>query len=485
LAIGETQDVFTWSLVPSNVGTITPGGTNGNSPTITWTSQSPPGSPFTVTVTATSPCNSTPRTASINNIVVGNPPLNLGPITGATSLYCGSNSPYSVTVTNATSSNNLNYVSWSSSAGQTYNNGGTSQSFTFNSAINSPYSLQANAHNGYCYGPPSTLSITVNPIANPGRITGPTSVCLNGNYIYSISSVPGATTYQWSSLGVPYSGLLTNRQGFNFPIPGSNYVSVVAKNGLCSSQASSTIPVNVGTTTTPIISVSPLASICLGANTTLTATGGSTYSWSPSSGLSAITGSTVTASPSVTTTYNVIGRDNVSGCSSFQPVVVFINPTPSLNSTLFPSAICSSSTFTYTPTSATASSTFAWSRATVTGISQSASSGIGNINEVLTNTTNAAINVTYAIITTANGCSSSQQNMVVSVNPTPLLSSTHSPTALCSGSTFAYTPTSAVASTTFYWSRFAVTGISQSGSDGTGNISETRTNTTNAQINVI
>ena len=61
----------------------------------------------------------------------------------------------------------------------------------------------------------------------------------------------------------------------------------------------------------PTVGVSPSTptAICTGNSTTLTASGASTYSWSPATGLSATTGATVTASPTTTTTYTVTGTD--------------------------------------------------------------------------------------------------------------------------------------------------------------------------------
>ena len=64
----------------------------------------------------------------------------------------------------------------------------------------------------------------------------------------------------------------------------------------------------------PVVSVKPiLDSICVGSTIKLTASGGSTYSWTPSLGLSCNNCAIPTASPSVTTTYKVIGMDT-NGC---------------------------------------------------------------------------------------------------------------------------------------------------------------------------
>src|SRR6185312_3719017 len=51
---------------------------------------------------------------------------------------------------------------------------------------------------------------------------------------------------------------------------------------------------------------------------------GTTYTWSPSTGLSATTGASVTATPTATTTYTVTGK-NASGCSNTATVTLTVN----------------------------------------------------------------------------------------------------------------------------------------------------------------
>ena len=70
-------------------------------------------------------------------------------------------------------------------------------------------------------------------------------------------------------------------------------------------------------------SASPSA-ICNGASTTLTATGGVSYEWAPATGLSATTGSPVTATPTSTTTYTVTGSNGT--CTATATVLVTVNP---------------------------------------------------------------------------------------------------------------------------------------------------------------
>ena len=82
--------------------------------------------------------------------------------------------------------------------------------------------------------------------------------------------------------------------------------------------------------TPPIISAnSNTDPICPGGTSVLTASGGSTYTWSPSQTLSSSSGNNVTATPTSTTTYTVTGDDG-SGCTGTATVTVNVSslPTP-------------------------------------------------------------------------------------------------------------------------------------------------------------
>lgn len=74
------------------------------------------------------------------------------------------------------------------------------------------------------------------------------------------------------------------------------------------------------------ITISPSSPIiCKGESISLTASGASTYTWSPSSGLSDISGATVTANPSSTVTYTVTGKSASGACTSSQTVTLNVN----------------------------------------------------------------------------------------------------------------------------------------------------------------
>ena len=95
----------------------------------------------------------------------------------------------------------------------------------------------------------------------------------------------------------------------------------------------------------PPVSVSPTTGLICnpgGAGITLTAIGASTYSWSPSAGLSATTGASVTATPTTTTTYTVTGTDGV-GCTATATATITVASKPTLAPTATAATICSGS----------------------------------------------------------------------------------------------------------------------------------------------
>ncbi|MES2847481.1 MAG: T9SS type A sorting domain-containing protein [Bacteroidota bacterium] len=166
-------------------------------------------------------------------------------------------------------------------------------------------------------------------------------------------------------------------------------------------------------------------------------------------------------------------------------VTLSVNPAPSLNSSLSPSTICSGSIFSYVPGSSLPGASFNWSRSTIPGISQPANSGSGTISETLTNTTSSPVVVTFVVTTTANGCNNSPgENVVLTVNPAPSLSTVSQAATVCSGTGGTINLTGLIpgsTSTIFY----SINGISQPSvagvvSNGSGNASFTSANLTAA-----
>ncbi|MBS1510736.1 MAG: hypothetical protein JST86_07855 [Bacteroidetes bacterium] len=254
---------------------------------------------------------------------------------------------------------------------------------------------------------------------------------------------------------------------------------------------------------TPDAAATPASqTVCSGSAITAIAfsgtVSGTTYDWTrdntasvtgiAASGSGNITGTlTNTTSAPVTVTFTITPTAN--GCSG-TPITatVLVNPTPTATATPSSQSICSGTAITTIALSGSAvtGTTYNWTRdntATVTGI---AASGSGNISGTLTNTTGAAITVTFTVTPVANGCSGTPVTATVVVNPTATGTATPASQTVCSGATITTIALSGVSGSTFTWTRNNVAtvpgGIPASGSGSS--ISGFLINTTNAPVTV-
>ena len=131
----------------------------------------------------------------------------------------------------------------------------------------------------------------------------------------------GAVNYSWT----PATGLNTTNGSTVTASPSSTTTyTVTGTSSGCTNTASVTVSINLDS-----VKITPYnPSINYGENVTLTAVtnstfGGITYSWSPSAGLSSVSGSSVIASPLATTNYTVTAT-YASGCSNTSMVTVYV-----------------------------------------------------------------------------------------------------------------------------------------------------------------
>lgn len=157
---------------------------------------------------------------------------------------------------------------------------------------------------------------------------------------------------------------------------GSNYFyRVRAYNTTCGITSG-----NSNTSTTQVQVSASTVVICDGGSAVLTASNASSYSWSPPTGLSATTGSTVTASPTANTVYTITGTTS-GGCTSINTITVIADTigNPATFGDGFWNVYCYNGTnFTtyrgkYTENSLSFNSTNRWAQ----GVSPSAANAIG------------------------------------------------------------------------------------------------------------
>ena len=221
---------------------------------------------------------------------------------------------------------------------------------------------------------------SINPLAatNAPFISGQYRICagqsvdfsaLNGgtNYIYSWDMGGGSTpnTYNGTAFDVV--------NGAVFPTAGTYTITLFYTTDCCGLSNPTTITLIVEPQ--PIQTPPANAAFCDGgAGVTLTTGGGSSYVWSPGTGLSATTGATVTAVPPTTTTYTIIAYNATGLCSDADNVTVTVNnPVLSLtptNATCGPNGSIGSSI-----ASGSGSYTYSWSNGATTAMASNLLAG--------------------------------------------------------------------------------------------------------------
>ncbi|NDK55879.1 gliding motility-associated C-terminal domain-containing protein [Pontibacter fetidus] len=156
--------------------------------------------------------------------------------------------------------------------------------------------------------------------------------------------------------------------------------------------------------------IAATAELCLGASTTITASGADTYTWSSAEGLSATTGSIVTVTPTKTTTYTVTGKNTTTGCTNTTTVTVIVNEPPKVEVKASVKEICVGQGQAIL--SATGADRYEWSP--VAGLSATTGEQV---------TATPAQTTTYTVIgyDDKTGCSTTQQ-LTIKVNPLPVVS---------------------------------------------------------------
>lgn len=194
-----------------------------------------------------------------------------------------------------------------------------------------------------------SVVITVNPLPTIG-LNNDTSICI-GSCVQLNAS--GGTNYTWTPATGLSSASIANP--IACPTVTTSYLLTVVDGNSCSDTASVVITVDP----LPIVSAGPDVWVCPGASIQLNATGATTYSWSPTTGLSNASIANPVASPAATSTYIVTGTDG-NLCVSTDTITVIVTSIvpidPGVDTT-----ICAgdSTVLGGTPTSPTGT-TFSW-----------------------------------------------------------------------------------------------------------------------------
>lgn len=232
------------------------------------------------------------------------------------------------------------------------------------------------------------VKVTVNP-APTASIAGNTTFCSGSSTVLTAS---GGNSYLWNTTAATASISVS-------PTTNTSYTVTVTDANGCSANAAVSIIVNP----LPAASAGGNATICAGQSTTLNASGGINYVWTPATNLSNPTISNPVANPTSPTTYTVTVTD-ANGCSDKSSMTVLVNPIPNVNAG--PNAgIC----FGYsTPLNASGGINYSWIP----------TSGLSNPS-IANPVANPTSTTTYTVVVSNGNCTSTS-SMNLTVNPIPV-----------------------------------------------------------------
>jgi len=313
-----------------------------------------------------------------------------------------------------------------------------------------------------------TAFVTVNPLPT-ATISGNTSVCINSaSPLITFTGATGIAPYTFTyNINGEASQSITTITGKSISIQVPTDATGTFKYNLTNVQDAGTTACSqtqTGTATiivnpTPAAMILPDYEYCNGVRTSVisfnnTVTG-TTYSWTNSNisiGLAASgtgniplftaknnTASAVTSIITVTPTAN--------GCpGASQTFKITVNPSAAVTFSATDQTVCSGeNTAQAILNSSTTGAAFSWTAIQPAGITGVTTSGTDTIPvQTLINTTNAPIPVIYRAKATLSGvttCAGAEYDYTIIVNPKPVITTVLS-NAICSGSTFNFTPVS-------------------------------------------
>ena len=162
-----------------------------------------------------------------------------------------------------------------------------------------------------------SILITVNPLPQ-AAISGVQHICMGDSTIFQANS---GGAYNWSTGDTSLSIKVS---------PGTNTSYFLTVTDILGCKNYDTTLLTV--LSLPIVGISNDDSICKGTSSNLSATGGGTYLWSPTTGLSSSTISNPVATPSNSITYTVTVT-GANGCSQTKNTSINLYTEPSINIT--------------------------------------------------------------------------------------------------------------------------------------------------------
>jgi gliding motility-associated-like protein len=270
-----------------------------------------------------------------------------------------------------------------------------------------------------CSGPATNVSVTVNSLPLPNATTTQTLIC-EGNNLGLVGS--SASTYTWSG---PSSYSSNNQNpsitNVNLSASGIYTLSVTNSNGCV---GTTTVNVTISLNPTPIVSSNP-SFICAGETVTLSALGGTSYSWSGPNSFSNNTSSpTISNAGTLANGIYTVVVTGVNTCTTSAVTSVTVIALPTFTSSVNNANICYGATIQFN--AGTSVNTYSWTGPNSFVQNNIASPSINNATP---------LNSGIYTVTAGGGSCASSQTISVNVYSDVLLTPTAVSTVICEDGT--------------------------------------------------
>ncbi|NBP30351.1 MAG: hypothetical protein EBV23_12405, partial [Flavobacteriia bacterium] len=347
-----------------------------------------------------------------------------------------------------------------------------------------------------------TATVSINP--NPSVTQVNNIVVCPGQAIPTINftSTPAGAAFSWTNsnqaiglIGAGSGSIPTWQAPVN--VSGGPYVGTLSVNGTLNGCSGSNMTFTVTVNPTPTLTVNPPSlSLCSGTNAVITCSSNvsnATMTWvqasTNASGAANGAGNAVnglfTISQTLTSTSNVPGNvvytvtPSAQGCvGTQQQVGVTVNPIPVASVNPGAQTICSGTTTGILFSGNMPGISFGWTVSNNNNIIGAFAGSNDSIVQLLTNTSTGIQQVTYNVTPSLNGCVGAGVNVIVTVNPTPVLTTNVANATICSGTSTNIVLSSNVLNTTYTYTASPMVGVVGAGSGIANPIVQQLTNNT-------
>ena len=253
-----------------------------------------------------------------------------------------------------------------------------------------------------------TVLVTVNP--NPVLTVNSPTICFGQTASLLVDGAGVGGTYNWNIS--PSLSCLNCPNPDAAPASTATYTVIGTNTYGCTATTTSTVTVN----DLPITYAGIDDTICLGSSVTITASGASTYSWSPSTYLNTTIGNSVISTPLANIQYVVEGTA-VNGCIKTDTINIIVEQPATVNANV-DQTICAGSNVVLDGSIGGSATNSTWT----------ASSGTFSNATSLTSTytpsiTSGTVTLTLTTNDPSGPCAAVNDQVLITVNPQPSISS--------------------------------------------------------------